>query len=127
MAINVMRYRPNRDGSGAWLGNLERKIMDVAWAEGRPRTVRQVLYLMNNRGIVNERGEPYAYTSIMTTMERMAEKGMLTRQRVGLPYHYTPVCTEQEFIEMQARHVVAGLVELIGPGRVREFIAQVEA
>jgi predicted transcriptional regulator len=52
-----------------------------------------------------------AYTTVMTTMSRLAEKGVLNRHREGLAYVYTPAISEDEFIAMVVRQVLDGLME----------------
>jgi predicted transcriptional regulator len=68
------------------LGPTETQIMNVVWSYGGPLTVRHVHTILAFRGL--------AYTTIMTTMERLAEKGILTcgngRAGMGGAYHYMP-------------------------------------
>ncbi len=45
------------------------------------------------------RGRSIAYTTVMTTMMRLAEKGLLkVVDHVGLANYYSPVCSRKEFI-----------------------------
>jgi predicted transcriptional regulator len=46
----------------------------------------------------------------MTTMSRLAEKGVLKRQRDGLAYTYTPTLTEDDFVTMVVQQVLDGLL-----------------
>lgn len=64
-------------------GELE--ILKVLWDQGRPATVREVLEAVNGRG-----GPPRAYTSVMSLMNVMAEKGQLVRLPRGRAYAYEP-------------------------------------
>ncbi len=63
------------------LGELERAIMAVVWAADGPVT---------GRAVVDEltRERPVAYTTVLTVMDRLAGKDMLTRQRHGRAYTY---------------------------------------
>jgi predicted transcriptional regulator len=63
------------------LGELERAIMEVVWAADGPVT---------GRAVVDEltRERPVAYTTVLTVMDRLAGKGMLTRQRRGRAHLY---------------------------------------
>ena len=81
------------------LGDLEAAIMRVVWDSGRA-TVHDVLAALAPT-------RTPAYTTVMTVMSRLAEKGVLMRQKVGRAYVYGPV---------DAQHEVAGslLDQLVG-------------
>lgn len=71
------------------LGELESAVMGVVWKHW-PTTARDVCERMKGR---RER----AYTTIMTTMDRLHRKGLLLRQKDGLAWRYEPVLSEREF------------------------------
>jgi predicted transcriptional regulator len=66
----------------ALLGPLEQDVMDVAWRLG-DATVRDV-----HGELAAERA--IAYTTVMTTMTRLAAKGLLERDTAGLAHRYRP-------------------------------------
>jgi len=68
----VKRRRPE-------LGHLESAVLTVVAAGTEPQTVAQVQAQLA--------GEP-AYTTIMSTLARLAEKGALRRMMVGRAYRY---------------------------------------
>jgi len=101
---SILRYNPRKEGLERWLGSLETTIMDIIWDRGAPCTVKYVF-----RTLADDR----AYTTIMTTMQRLAEKGILTRKRVGLSYQYTPVDADQwVFIVRQEIAVAESLISI---------------
>ncbi len=57
--------------------------MDAMWTAGEPLTVRAVVDGLNSR-----RAEPLAYTTVMTVMGRLAEKGVLRRRKQGRGFLY---------------------------------------
>ncbi len=61
-------------------GELELAILNVFQKEGAKRTVRDVLQIL---------GKEDKYTTIMTVMNRLVEKGELKREREGLSYSYS--------------------------------------
>lgn len=63
----------------------------------------------------------HAYTTIMTVMWRLYEKGMLTRFRRGRQYIYRPVATEDELIDRLSAQAVDRLVERYGTAALRHF------
>lgn len=97
------RFKPAEGGLVKVLGPLETDIMQLVWRE-KCTTVKEV-----HRALQDQRD--IAYTTVMTTMTRLAEKGVLTRQRDGLAYVYTPAITERDFEAMMVRRVLDGLMD----------------
>lgn len=65
--------------------------MRMLWALGEG-TVHQVrARLLPDR--------PLAYTTVLTVMDQLARKGLVSRQRRGRPYVYRPVVSEHEVRE----------------------------
>jgi predicted transcriptional regulator len=64
------------------LGPLETDVMEMVWRLG-DATVRDVHDQLADR-------RDLAYTTIMTTMARLAAKGLLTRDTSGLAHRYRP-------------------------------------
>ena len=74
------------------LGDLERALMEQLWdsAAQRPEgaSVREVLEaLPSDRGL--------AYTTVMTVLDRLSKKGLVTRERDGRAWRYTPAGTRE--------------------------------
>ena len=70
-------------------GELESAIMDVAWAADRPYLVREVRERLSyNR--------PVAYTTVMTVMNILYNKGVLRREKHGRAWRYWPAETREE-------------------------------
>jgi predicted transcriptional regulator len=87
------------------LGPTETQIMQVVWSHRGPLTVRQVHTVLSFCGL--------AYTTIMTTMERLAEKGVLTRDNgragFGGAYHYMPALSRGELLAAPIEQICTGL------------------
>ena len=71
------------------LGDLEALVMDRLWAWERPATVREVLDDL-------ARDRKLAYTTVMTVMDNLHRKGVVTREVDGRAYRYTPVRTKAD-------------------------------
>lgn len=71
------------------LGPLEAVVMERLWAHDRAMAVREVLEEL-------ERDRHVAYTTVMTVMDNLFRKGLLSRERVGRAYHYSPVQSRDE-------------------------------
>ena len=72
------------------LTNAELEIMHVVW-ELDGGTVRQVHEILNQQ-------RPLAYTTVMTMMNILEEKGHLTRRKEGRAYRYQPVRPKSQVI-----------------------------
>jgi predicted transcriptional regulator len=71
------------------LGDLEREIMTQLWDAGEPLTVRQV-----HERLSAERD--LAYTTVMTVLDRLAKKGVVTQERADRAYRYLPAQSREE-------------------------------
>ena len=82
------------------LGNLEAVVMERLWAWNRPVAVREVLDdLQGERRI--------AYTTVMTVMDNLFRKGVLSRERDGRAYRYQPVRTREQHTAELMEQVLA--------------------
>jgi predicted transcriptional regulator len=97
------RFKPAEGGLVKVLGPLETEIMQLVWRD-KCTTVKKV-----HKALQEER--EIAYTTVMTTMTRLAEKGVLHRRRDGLAYIYTPAITQRDFEAMMVRRVLDGLMD----------------
>lgn len=66
-------------------------------------------------------GRAYAYTTIMTIMGRLHERGVLERQRQGRQYVYRPAAPEAELVDRLSRVAVERLVDRFGTAALRHF------
>ncbi|AWZ05591.1 MULTISPECIES: BlaI/MecI/CopY family transcriptional regulator [unclassified Streptomyces] len=72
------------------LGELEDSVMTRVWQWNRPVTVREVLEdLQQERSI--------AYTTVMTVMDNLHQKGWVRREAEGRAYRYTAVSTRAAY------------------------------
>ncbi|MEU2428888.1 BlaI/MecI/CopY family transcriptional regulator [Streptomyces sp. NPDC007861] len=72
------------------LGELEDAVMTRIWQWNRPVTVREVLEdLQQDRSI--------AYTTVMTVMDNLHQKGWVRREVEGRAYRYTAVSTRAAY------------------------------
>jgi predicted transcriptional regulator len=90
--------------------------MEVLWAASGPLAVRDVLEALNER-----RPSPLAYTTVMTVLSRLAEKGVLERSPAGRGFVYTPV------LEDEAAIAVQNVVRDFGEAALAHFVEQARA
>ena len=63
--------------------------MQAVWAAGGPVSVRKVVEALNGG-----RAEPLAYTTVMTVMNRLADKEALVRSPAGRSYVYVAAASD---------------------------------
>mgnify|MGYP001564727025 CR=1 FL=1 len=100
------------------LGALEEKVLNALWADG-PLTVRDVCQRFKGK-------HAPAYTTVMTTLDRLFKKGLLTRRKEGLAFIYEPALTRDEYRRRILARMISGLITEradVGPG----FAAFVDA
>jgi len=78
-------------------GGLEAEVLAALWATGRPLTPREVQH---------ELGDDLAYTTVMTALSRLHEKGAVDRRRSGRAYAYTPVLDQAGIAASRMRGVL---------------------
>lgn len=96
-------FRFNQKGLKKFMGDLEVEIMELVWKKANPTvTVRDIYEVLRQQRQI-------AYTTVMTTMVRLAEKGILRIvDKAGLANCYTPEFTKDEFRQT----VVAKVLEI---------------
>lgn len=96
------------------LGELESTVMEVAW--GLPScTAREVCDRLTGD---RER----AYTTIMTTMDRLHRKGLLLREKDGQAWRYAPVLSKADFERALADRLAAEILTAHGETGLAAFV-----
>lgn len=75
-------------------GGLEAEVLAALWAAERPLTPGDVQ---------SELGSGLAYTTVMTTLSRLHEKGAVERRRAGRAFRYTPVMDQSDIAAARMR------------------------
>lgn len=100
------------------LGPLEAEIMDVVWDSGDV-TVRDVHQILSAKRSI-------AYTTVMTTMGRLTDKGLLKRMEAQPAHHYTAVVSRDQYATSTVKSVVDWLLGHFPDPAVAYFIDRVE-
>jgi predicted transcriptional regulator len=78
------------------LGPLETKLLELLWTRGHAATVRDVQIALPE----------LAYTTVMTTLDRLYRKGLLIRHKDERAFVYRPRCTRDELLgELVSQHL----------------------
>ncbi len=92
------------------LGPLEIAVMEIVWAHGAA-SVHDVSHRLER---------PLAYTTVMTTLDRLYKKGLLDRRKADRAFIYAPRLTRSEWEQTRAGELVAGF--LAGPAPSGELL-----
>jgi predicted transcriptional regulator len=102
------------------LHELEAEVMEGVWGSDQDEvTVRAVMEALNRRT-----KSPRAYTTYMTIMRRLDDKGLLARRREGKTDFYRPVHSREEYADLRAQAGVDELVEQYGEVALSHFARQ---
>lgn len=94
-------FRPNEKGLRKVFGELEAQIMEVIWRRGRV-TVQDVWGEL-------QKDRELAYATVKTVMNRLADKGYLTRRVKERAHSFEPVMGRDEFLQRVSAEVLEGL------------------
>ena len=108
------RFNPSTERSSKVLGPLEDDIMAVVWSQGSA-TVSTVHKALREK-------KDIAYTTVMTTMSRLAKKHLLNQDTTSSSYVYTPTLSRGDFERYVVRGVVNGLFDDFGDDVVDYFL-----
>lgn len=118
MTVAAKRPKRPRSASGL-LGSLEYEVMRELWRDA-PASVKTVLDRINDD---RPKADQLAYTTVMTVLGRLHEKGLLDRVKAGRGYDYTPRFDEAQLIEHLGQQEVADLVDRYGTVALSQFAA----
>jgi predicted transcriptional regulator len=92
------------------LGHLEITILEVLWGRGES----------NVREVAENLDRPLAYTTVMTTLDRLFKKGLLDRRKSERAFIYSPRLSRRELETRRAGDFVAGFLD--APQTMRELL-----
>lgn len=103
------------------LGDLEIEIMEHMWQRAEAEaTVREIATAL-------QEGRAVAYTTVMTVMGHLAEKGLLTRTSLDKRTHlYSVALTREEFLARTSQKMVDILIADFGDLALAQFLEAVE-
>jgi len=93
-------FKRPREVASLALGKLEQQVLEEVWKR-RELSVRDVYLAF---------GESVAYTTVMTTLDRLFKKKLLTRRKVSRAFVYLPAVSRAEFEQGIREDVIDGLL-----------------
>lgn len=97
-------FKSSREILDSRLGSLEREVMAVVWNAGE----------INVREVCERLGTAVAYTTVMTTMDRLFKKRLLSRRKVGRAFVYAAAATRDEMEGAVTTELVQSLLQRHG-------------
>lgn len=99
------------------LGSLELEVMEFMWQAGEA-TVKQMAKSINCI-------RPIAYTTVMTVMGHLVDKGLLSRTLEGKRYRYRVAQGNSEFLYRASQRMIRTLVNDFGDLAVAGFLGEI--
>lgn len=104
--IGFLKHR----AAGQALGHLETTVMDILWARGE----------CSVHDVIGRVERPLAYTTVMTTLDRLYKKGLLHRRKQERAFLYSARWSRPEWELQRAGDWLAGF--LAGPQPSSELL-----
>jgi predicted transcriptional regulator len=116
----VVAFSPEGMDEMRLLGPLETEVMDEVWRRHTgSTTIRSVWEPLARR-------RPIAFTTVMTIMNRLAEKGLLVRRGHARAYRYAPRESRDAFMARVSKSVAEGMIKDFREYAVSQFVAALE-
>jgi len=93
-------FRRPREIACFALGKLERQVMEEIWRLGEV-SVRDIYKIFEER---------IAYTTLMTTLDRLFKKGLLDRRKADRAFLYSPRLSRPEWDRQRAGELIAAFL-----------------
>ena len=105
--------------TGKVLGELESEIMEIIWRQKDATSVKDIAEILGRRRKI-------AYTTLMTIMVRLVNKGVLVRRLNGLSYLYKPRVTKEQFIAKAVHGIFSSAVSTLGEEVLTHFVKEIQ-
>jgi predicted transcriptional regulator len=102
------RRQPGNDPVVAELGAVQAEVMGVIWERGSA-TVPEIHAAVNA-----QRGSDAAYTTVLTFVQRLYGRGLLTREPEGRTFRYTAAQTRDELLATWSDAMIDRLIDDYG-------------
>jgi predicted transcriptional regulator len=110
--FKIRGFKAPREAVLRSLGDLERKTLEAVWR------LNEVCV----RDVVDALAGAFAYTTVMTTLDRLFKKGYLDRRKSGRAFIYTARMSKEDLRLGVAGDFLAGLIDR-ATGRVEPVLA----
>ncbi len=100
------------------LGELEQQIMDIVW-EHKNCSARDVLNMI-------EKDKKLAYTTVATILQRLFDKGLLTRNENTAGHIYSPKVSKEKYTKNVAQSFLKNFINSFGDTAIASFADSID-
>jgi len=104
--LTINNFRVDQEGLNRFFGPLESKIMNILW-DGNESSIKEVQLIL-------EKEKPINFNTVMTVMNRLVEKNILTKRLEGRTSLFKPLTTKEDFINNQSKKLTENLLDEFG-------------
>lgn len=105
--------------TGKVLGELESEIMEIIWHQKDATSVKDATEILSKRRKI-------AYTTVMTVMSRLVNKGVLVRHLSGPSYLYKPKVSKEQFMAKAVHGIFSSAVSTLGEEVLTHFVKEIQ-
>ncbi|MEH7414891.1 BlaI/MecI/CopY family transcriptional regulator [Neobacillus drentensis] len=104
--MTINNFRVDQEGLNRFFGPLESKIMNILWNKNES-SIKEVQLIL-------EKEKPINFNTVMTVMNRLVDKNILTKRLEGRTSLFKPVTTKEDFINNQSKKLTENLLDEFG-------------
>ncbi|MGO4785856.1 BlaI/MecI/CopY family transcriptional regulator [Paenibacillus sp. 2KB_20] len=116
--MKIKKMNIDGEGLNRFFGPLESRIMDILWSS-------EALSIKEVQSILNQES-PISINTVMTVMNRLLDKGLLTKTMTGTgrtrAAKFSPLQSREQFLTEQTKEVSQGLIQEYGSLVVNHMI-----
>lgn len=105
--------------TGTVLGELESEVMEIVWHRKSEVLVKDITGILGKKRQI-------AYTTVMTIMTRLTDKGVLARRLEGQSYLYKPKFTREQFVARAVHGIFSSAVSTLGEEVLTHFVKEIQ-
>lgn len=94
--------------------------MELLWESSSPRSVAEVLEELDT-------GRDLAYTTVMTVLDRLAKKDLVTRERVDRAWRYLPADGQDVVVARDMAAALEGVSPAVRLAALQQFCASLSS
>lgn len=112
--MKIQNFKFYEKGLNRFFGPLEARIMNTLWSHSE-LSIKDVQLKLGQERSLN-------FNTVMTVMNRLLDKGILTKRMDGRTSLYRPVHSREDFMDIQSKEITHELMEDFGPLVVHHMI-----
>lgn len=98
------------------LGELEKQIMDILWLEKK----------CSSRDVLIKLDKKLAYTTVATVLQRLFDKGLVSRKEDKWGYIYKPKLSKEKYSQHMADSLLSSFINSFGDTAIASFVDSID-